>query len=260
MTVVASLHLAADPVTSDSAELPFARTLVIAPHPDDESIGVGGLLAHAAQRGATVRVVFLTDGDNNPWPRRLSRRRWRITDDDRREWGKTRRREARHALMALGVPPHSAVFLGFPDDGLAAVEPRSLIESIGNVLLHFHPTLLVVPSVDDYHPDHRAACRATLRALGTIKANDLPMTLSYVVHGRLRAGDRQRIPISAEERARKRDAIGNHATQLLLSRNRFLRYGARDEQYGVVSEYTVPDETLLVTCLTKVKHVLSVLW
>ena len=85
------------------------------------------------------------------------------------------------------------------------------------------------------------------------------MTLSYVVHGRLRGGDRQRIPISAEERARKRDAIGNHATQLLLSRKRFLRYGERDEQYAVVSQYTVPDETLLVTFLTKVKHVLSVL-
>ena len=258
--MVASLHLAADPVTSDSAELPFARTLVIAPHPDDESIGVGGLLAHAAQRGASVRVVFLTDGENNPWPQRVTRRRWRITDDDRREWGKTRRCEARHALMALGVPAHSAVFLGFPDDGLAAVEPRSLARSIGNVLLHFHPTLLVVPSLDDYHPDHRAACRATMQALGAIEPHDLPMTLSYVVHGRLRAGDRQRIPIGPEERARKRDAIGNHATQLLLSRKRFLQYGERDEQYGVVSEYTLRHEALLVTCLTKVKHMLSVLW
>ena len=98
-----------------------------------------------------------------------------------------------------------------------------------------------------------------MQALGSIKPNDLPMTLSYVVHGKLRAGDRQRIPISAGERARKREAIGNHATQLLLSRNRLLRYGARDEQYGVVSESTVRDETLLVRCLTRVKHVLSVL-
>src|SRR5438105_15586989 len=43
------------------------RVMVIAPHPDDEVIATGGVLALAASRGARVRVVYVTDGGHNPW-------------------------------------------------------------------------------------------------------------------------------------------------------------------------------------------------
>ncbi|TMQ65865.1 MAG: hypothetical protein E6K78_07050, partial [Candidatus Eisenbacteria bacterium] len=43
------------------------RVMVIAPHPDDESLACAGLLQASARAAARVRVVFLTDGDNNPW-------------------------------------------------------------------------------------------------------------------------------------------------------------------------------------------------
>ena len=43
------------------------RLLVVAPHPDDETIAAGGLIQSALHAGAAVRVLFATDGDNNPW-------------------------------------------------------------------------------------------------------------------------------------------------------------------------------------------------
>jgi N-acetyl-1-D-myo-inositol-2-amino-2-deoxy-alpha-D-glucopyranoside deacetylase len=46
------------------------RLLILAPHPDDESIATGGLIQVARGVGAAVRVIVLTDGDNNPWPQR----------------------------------------------------------------------------------------------------------------------------------------------------------------------------------------------
>ena len=49
------------PPFGDPAALP-ERVLVIAPHPDDEVFGCGGMLAHHAAQGATVRVLVLTDG------------------------------------------------------------------------------------------------------------------------------------------------------------------------------------------------------
>jgi LmbE family N-acetylglucosaminyl deacetylase len=51
--------------------------LVLAPHPDDEALGTGGLLQAAALLGVPVRVVFATNGERNPWAQRaVERRLW----------------------------------------------------------------------------------------------------------------------------------------------------------------------------------------
>ena len=54
------------------------RVLVLAPHPDDESLAAAGLLQHARGRGAAIRVVFLTDGDRNPWAQLVNEWRWPV--------------------------------------------------------------------------------------------------------------------------------------------------------------------------------------
>lgn len=83
-----------------------ARTVVLAPHPDDESLGCGGLLAAAAAVGRDVRVVVVSDGSGShphsrAWPApRLTTRR---------------ARETRAALGALGLRPDQVSFLGLPD-------------------------------------------------------------------------------------------------------------------------------------------------
>lgn len=246
----------AEPWSGD--DLPFQRTLVFAPHPDDESIGAGSLLAYVAARDAFVRVVFLTSGENNPWPQRAARRRWRITARDRQDWARTRRSEARHALLDLGVAPQNATFLGYPDDGLARTDEATLIRAVAAIIEEFGPTLLVVPSNDDLHPDHRAAYRAIMKALGVVSARPL-LTLSYVVHGSLQSSERRSIAVTDDERARKARAVQRHGTQLLLSRRRFLRYASRKEEYGVVRDFECGKESPLATLIAKVRHVLSLL-
>ena len=77
------------------------RILVIAPHPDDESIGAGGLLLRAKQAGAQVRVIFCTSGDNNPWPQRAIEKCVFISASARLRWAARRRDEARAALRFL---------------------------------------------------------------------------------------------------------------------------------------------------------------
>ena len=83
----------------------FTRTLVIAPHPDDESIAAGGLLQRAVAAGAEVRVLVVTDGDNNPWPVRYLKKKLRVTDAGYREYGRPDFNAGRHYPSARHVPP-----------------------------------------------------------------------------------------------------------------------------------------------------------
>ena len=205
----------------------LTRTLVIAPHPDDESIAAGGLLQRAIAAGGEVHVVVVTDGDNNPWPLRYLKKKVHITDADRAEWGALRREESRRALAALGVP--SATFLGYPDRLLTTMARGGNLEvreAIASAIDDFSPSLLVIPSAFDLHPDHRAIAWF---------AHDVAKecnVMTYVIHGHP-PHDRLalRLDLNAEEAARKREAIECHQSQLILSRTRFLSYARSVEEF-----------------------------
>jgi LmbE family N-acetylglucosaminyl deacetylase len=91
----------------DEAELRrLSPMLILSPHPDDETLGCGGLIATAAALGLAPRVAFLTDGaashrGSPSWPRR--------------RLACLRRTEAIAALNDLGVPPGDVLFLDWPD-------------------------------------------------------------------------------------------------------------------------------------------------
>src|SRR5712692_789971 len=109
----------------------WKRVMVLAPHPDDETLATGGLLQQAVSAGAAVRVLFVTDGDNNPWPQRAVERRWQIGSTARARWGERRRGEALAALACLGVAADSASFLGHPDHSALAVFVRFACARLG---------------------------------------------------------------------------------------------------------------------------------
>src|SRR6478672_1921631 len=73
------------------------RILVLAPHPDDEVLGTGGVLQEAARRGLPVRVAFLTCGDSNEWSFLAYARRPVLLPKAVLAMGEIRQREAREA-------------------------------------------------------------------------------------------------------------------------------------------------------------------
>jgi len=233
-------------VISNLALTPNDRLLVLAPHPDDESVATGGLLQHALEVGSRALVVFFTDGDNNPWAQRATELRWRIGPADRARFAVRRRGEVRAALERLGVPISDARFLGFPDQGTTdlLLHGNELAQrAVADALLECRPTVVVAPSLLDLHPDHSAlAVIAALAAAGLGDAVAVRRWVRFVVHNpQLRARrheDSLVLPLSEAQQERKRQAIGCHKTQLVLRRSWLLSFAAGEERYYLAESPT----------------------
>ena len=210
----------------------WKRVLVIAPHPDDETLATGGLLQRSMAAGGAVRVVFVTDGENNPWPQRLVERKWRLGPSVRTRWAKRRRAETLEALACLGVPTSSAVFLHFPDQGLTSLllaGGGSLVSALATELRKWRPTLVAAPAPADRHPDHSALAVLLRLAIDRLAGADGGFSqIAYIVHGVPPAGA-FRLPLAPVERDRKYRAILCHRSQLVLSRRRFLSHATEQE-------------------------------
>lgn len=132
---------------------PGSRLVVVAPHPDDEVLGAGGLIAQAAALGRDLLLVAATDGegshpDSSAWPRvRLAF---------------ARARETRHALRLLGARAMSVVRLRLGDGTLAAQGRR--LSGCLRALLRPHDVVCVTWRYDG-HPDHESLARATRAAV-----------------------------------------------------------------------------------------------
>jgi LmbE family N-acetylglucosaminyl deacetylase len=136
------------PPLLDKAALP-ARVLVFAPHPDDEVLGCGGMIAWHCRRGDALKVVQLTDGAGG---------------DPKGKFGdvaRLRRTEIAEALALLGVRDHES--LDLPDGTLG--ERSDLAEKARAAIEAFRPLLVYVPSPLEAHADHRAIAGALVEAL-----------------------------------------------------------------------------------------------
>jgi LmbE family N-acetylglucosaminyl deacetylase len=212
-----------------------SRLMLIAPHPDDEALACSVILQQAVRAGAAIRVVYATDGDNNPWPQRAVERRWRLSASDRKRWGKLRRSEALAALRVLGIHSSDVQFLALPDQGLTDVLLRdcnSALTRLTQVIDDWSPTDILAPSISDIHPDHNAVAVMMRLIFADFLAGGVSQW-NYLVHGRSPAFfDRAaELSPSEAETATKRAAILCHQTQIKLSRQRFLRYATRPERF-----------------------------
>lgn len=211
-----------------------SRVMLVAPHPDDESLAAGILLQKAVVAGADIRVVYITDGDDNPWPQRAMERKWRLSAADRKRWGQRRRREAIAALETLGLRAADARFLGMPDQGLTHLllhDCRKTAARFSHMINDWAPTHLLSPSAADTHPDHSALAILLRFAIADFLPHRDFGQWSYLVHGRrsLFGKDARELTQSLREGARKQLAIVCHGTQVKFSRRRFLAYAKRAE-------------------------------
>jgi LmbE family N-acetylglucosaminyl deacetylase len=134
--------------------------LAVLAHPDDESLGNGGVLAKYAAEGLEVYLVTATRGeqgwfgdpDENPGPEAL---------------GEIRERELREAADVLGI--HEVTFLDYRDGELDQADPaeatRKIVEQIRRIRPHV--VLTFDPAGLYGHPDHMAICRLTTSAVAS---------------------------------------------------------------------------------------------
>jgi LmbE family N-acetylglucosaminyl deacetylase len=96
------------------------RILIVAPHPDDETLGCGGLIQRARARGVDVHVVVITNGDAyaHDWVLVAAEDALRGTASEHLALGRGRQRESLRALATYGVPADHVTFLGYPDGGV----------------------------------------------------------------------------------------------------------------------------------------------
>jgi LmbE family N-acetylglucosaminyl deacetylase len=117
--------------------------LVIAPHPDDETLAVGGFISMQVSRGIPVQVIAVTDREN--------------AYGDGSDLAPIRRAEQTTALEQLGLKSTDIMRLGLTDSGVLS-EESTLVER----LLPFvsKETQIFAPWTGDFHPDHEACGRA----------------------------------------------------------------------------------------------------
>lgn len=128
------------------------RLLVVAAHPDDETLAAAGYLRAVHHAGGAIVIVVATDGEA-ACPE--------LPPDRRAELAGVRRAELHTALAAAGIHGATVRWLGLPDSGLAAVE-HDLTEALRPYLAETDQCL--APWEHDPHPDHAAAGRAALAA------------------------------------------------------------------------------------------------
>lgn len=129
--------------------------LVVAPHPDDAEISVGGTLLAAKQEGLRTGVVDLTSGEPTPFGS-----------------PEIRERETARATEILGLTYREN--LGLPNRSLeATLDARRLL---AGVFRETRPKVVFIPYWEDAHPDHLAATQLAeaARFWAKLSRSDLP--------------------------------------------------------------------------------------
>ena len=193
-------------------QLAIRGLVVVAPHPDDESLGCGGLIAAATNDGIPVRVVVVSDGAGSH-PNSVSYPPARLR--------RLRESETHTAAAELGVAADAVAFLGLPDRHVPSEGPdaAAAVTSIVEMAQACGADLMTVTWQHDPHHDHQAAfalARAACDQLPAIRLCAYPIwgwTLppDHVLPEGLPQGFR--LAVEAQLPAKRR-AIAAHRSQI----------------------------------------------
>jgi LmbE family N-acetylglucosaminyl deacetylase len=179
---------------------PTNRVVIVAPHPDDETLGAGGLIATLRKRKVDITVVAVTDGEN--------------AYEGTSNLGLIRSREQEEALQVLGVESDHILRLRIPDRYVSKHEAE-LIEKL--LPLTDSDCHLVAPWTGDFHPDHEACGRAAKEVARRTGAN-LSFYFFWTWHrgepGTLRGVPLKRLLLDSDALHSKEEALRRHHSQL----------------------------------------------
>lgn len=207
MTTVGALLASAFPCVPVRA-ITGGCALILAPHPDDESLGCGGLIAASCARGEPPVVAVLTDGAGSH-PRSRSHPAPALRA--------LREAETLAAVQCLGLAPDRVVFLRHPDTRAPAAGPAfdAAVDQVAGLLARAGARALLASWRTDPHCDHEAA---SLIAAAAAARAGVPHR-AYPVWGRTLPPDTAIEPARAvrldvaAHRAAKRRAILSHCSQ-----------------------------------------------
>lgn len=132
------------------------KTLVFAPHPDDEVFGCAGAIITHVQQNDRVKVVIVTDGG------------YPVSEEQQTpDYTKIRKEESRNAAKILGYG--EPCFLDYPDRGLKYDE--ILVADLYGIINHYKPQNVYLPASTEIHPDHRILSKAGIVAVKRFKEN-----------------------------------------------------------------------------------------
>jgi LmbE family N-acetylglucosaminyl deacetylase len=186
--------------------------LVVAPHPDDETLCCAGAIQRAHAAGARVAIVWITSGDAFELDAHVVEHRLFTGTQGLIELAGMRMQEAARAAELLGVAPTQQYFLGYPDGGIerllgdnhdlpyrsphtgvaavpyaraflpgAAYTGASLEENLRAVIDRVQPTWVLAPTPLDVHEDHRATGMLVIRTMRGL--GHLDRVRYWIVHG-----------------------------------------------------------------------------
>jgi LmbE family N-acetylglucosaminyl deacetylase len=208
-----------------TATIASRSCLVVAPHPDDETLGCAVAVMRKRDAGVPVTVAIVSDGSRSE-PATLPPA----------ELVELRKAEARRACARLGVDARDVVCLDFPDAGLSDCID-DVAERLADLLVARAPEQVLVPASCEGHPDHDATNEAARRALESISYQGQvleyavwlwthwPWTQGYgtspwsarrlLVEPVRRVRERRPLLVDARGyRQRQREALAEHASQV----------------------------------------------
>lgn len=198
---------------------PSLRILMLAAHPDDETIGASLLLSRFPQ----TTVVFLTDGaprDTRFWSAGVR--------GSREDYAETRRRETFQALGHTGVSPQRVFWLGGIDQE-AAFEIGILATRLAKLIAEMHPEIVITHAYEGGHPDHDSAAVVAKIAISSVGIPPLllEMTSYHAQDGCCVTGDflnanptsELRFELSSADRDCKRRMMDAYTSQRLVLEN-----------------------------------------
>jgi len=141
------------------------KTLIVAPHPDDELLGCGGILLRRVAGGGTVAWLLMTAiTEGAGWS--AERIQHRAAEIDRVRKG-------------LQIAPHHLYALGFPTAELDQIPMNMLVGKISEVFAEFQPDEVLLPYPGDVHSDHRVIFEAASACTKWFRCPSVKRVLAY---------------------------------------------------------------------------------